>query len=186
MNRQNSSNDVDKPKPSRTTIQKAARIRTDVLIESTKGFLAGGIAMGVLYAVGKKYIPPRFQHNNILVFAFLTSAAFGSYIGSVTAARNSLELELGGMQRVVPKHEVVAIESFKRRQEAWGSRKGAGSSNGSGNGSGGGSADGDGGGLWQQPPPKAAAGGEESEWAYPPPPISSSVLPPGEGSGRFK
>lgn len=176
MNRQNSNHD-DKPKPSRTTIQKAARIRTDVLIESTKGFLAGGIAMGVLYAVGKKYIPPRFQHNNILVFAFLTSAAFGSYIGSVTAARNSLELELGGMQRVVPKHEVVAIESFKRRQEAWGSRKGAGSGNGNINISG----SADGGGLWQQPP-KATA--NESEWAYPPPPISSSVPPPGEGSGR--
>eukprot|EP00624_Nannochloropsis_granulata_P001736 evm.model.NODE_18520_length_7265_cov_20.935307.2 len=109
-------------RPSKETLQKAARVRIDVMAGSMRG-LGFGLILGVGgFPLFKRYMPATWRTTKHHVFIALATSALGSFIGSATATRNSLEHVVSGMERVVPPEQRAADEAFQRRQLAMATR----------------------------------------------------------------
>lgn len=167
-------------RPSKATLQKAARVRIDVMEGSMRG-----LGFGLIFGAGgfplfKRYMPATWRTTKHHVFIALAFSALGSFIGSATATRNSLEHVVSGMQRVVPPEQRTAEEAFRRRQQAMATKD---QPAGGGEGA-------EGGGFWVLPPPDnsqevgdvgaqsagaaaGAAGGLTGRRSAPPPPTRS-------------
>lgn len=166
-------------RPSKETLQKAARVRIDVMAGSMRGLGYGLILGAGGFPLFKRYMPATWRTTKHHVFIALAFSALGSFIGSATATRNSLEHVVSGMQRVVPPEQLAAEEAFRRRQQAMSMKDQPG---GGGEGAGGG-------GFWVLPPDNSqalgdvgaqasrtsggAAGGLRGRRSAPPPPARS-------------
>jgi hypothetical protein len=132
----------DDPQPSKETLQKAAQVRINVMAGSLQGLGAGLVFGAAGWPLVRRYLPAGWRHTKYHVFTTLTLGALGSFIGSVTATRNSLEHVVSGMKPVVPPEQKAADDAFARRQQAL--ARGADPR---------GKGDGEGGGFWVLPPP---------------------------------
>ncbi|GAB5030047.1 Hypothetical protein NocV09_00201810 [Nannochloropsis oceanica] len=109
-------------RPSKETLQKAARVRIDVMAGSMRGLGFGLIIGAGGFPIFKRYMPATWRTTKHHVFIALATSALGSFIGSATATRNSLEHVVSGMERVVPPGQRAADEAFQRRQKAMATR----------------------------------------------------------------
>lgn len=120
MNRVGASAGGDPP-PNKETLRRAAQIRIDVLTGSIQG-LGFGLILGAggwpLFRRTVLRGKLQFLHKKYWVFATLAVGAFGSFIGSVASCRNSLEVQLGGLESEHTRNQRRADEAFRRRQLA--------------------------------------------------------------------
>lgn len=120
MNRVGASAGGDLP-PNKETLRRAAQVRMDVMTGSIQG-LGFGLVLGAggwpLFRRTVLRSRAQFLHRKYHVFATLCVGAFGSFIGSVASARNSVNVALAGLESEHDRDQRRRDEAFARRRQA--------------------------------------------------------------------
>ena len=120
MNRVGASAGSDPP-PNKETLKRAAQVRIDVMTGSIQG-LGFGLVLGAggwpLLCRTVLRSRPQFLQSKYHVFATLCVGAFGSFIGSVTSARNSVNVALLGLESEYDRDQRRRDDAFERRKQA--------------------------------------------------------------------
>lgn len=125
MNRVGASSGSDPP-PNAETLKRAAKVRIDVLAGSIQGLgfgLVAGFGGWPLYRRTMLRGKTQFLHSKYHIFTTLALGALGSFIGSLAACRNSLEVQLAGLESEQTRNQRRADEAFLRRRQALQQRK---------------------------------------------------------------
>jgi len=109
------------PPPNKETLRRAAQVRIDVLTGSLQG-LGYGLVLGAGgWPVFRRTVlrgKAQFLHRKYHVFATLATGALGSFIGSVASCRNSLAVQLAGLESEHTRGQRRTDEAFLRRKAA--------------------------------------------------------------------
>lgn len=112
---------ADQPPPNKETLRRAAQVRIDVLTGSLQG-LGFGLVFGAggwpLFRRTVLRGQVKFLHKKYHIFATLVVGALGSFVGSLASCRNSLEVQLAGLESEHARGQRQADEAYFRRRQA--------------------------------------------------------------------